>query len=160
MRRGAGRGLAWLKAHVDYHGDGCLIWPMSRRDNGYGQVGYNGKVARAHRVMCELVHGPAPTADHYAAHECGNGLDACVHPRHVFWKTPSENAQDRHKHGTMIGVNYWGRGGKLSRPEVAEIKRLKGKRTQIELATHYGVTARTIGKIHRGERRANVPVGA
>ena len=66
--KGKGRGLLWLKARIWHAGQECLIWPFSKTYQGYGQVGYGGKVRKAHRVMCELAHGPAPTSCHEAAH--------------------------------------------------------------------------------------------
>ena len=89
--RGKGRGLAWLKAHIDHQGDDCLIWPHSQNHQGYGQLGYFGKVRKAHHIMCLLVHGEAPTPRHHAAHSCGNGHKGCAHPKHLSWKTPTEN---------------------------------------------------------------------
>lgn len=56
--KGKGPGLLWLKDHIDYADDDCLIWPFSPNMMGYGQVSLNGKILRAHRVMCEWVHGP------------------------------------------------------------------------------------------------------
>src|SRR3569833_517171 len=101
--KGKGRGITWLREHVNYDGPECLIWPWTRDGQGRGAVGIDGKLLRAHRVMCELVHGPAPTQEHHAAHSCGNGHNACVHPMHLSWKTKEENAQDRVQDGRNGG---------------------------------------------------------
>jgi hypothetical protein len=135
----------WLQAHVDYDGEECLIWPFSRDPNGYGHCGADW----AHRVMCALVHGPAPTEDHETAHSCGRGKFGCVHPKHVSWKTRSENQLERRRHGThgkRKGVRYW-----LTPGDVAHIRALRGKKTQRELAKIYGVSWQTIGMVQRGE---------
>src|SRR4051812_5100930 len=97
--KGKGEAVAWLREHALYCGDDCLIWPFSRA-RGYGNFGYLGKNIYAHRFMCELIHGPAPTPDHHAAHSCGNGHKACVNPMHITWKTSSENMRDKELHGT------------------------------------------------------------
>lgn len=91
-----GEPLRWLLDHVEYPEKGCLIWPFARDGKGYGSLGKKG----AHRRMCEIVNGPAPTPKHHAAHSCGNGHLGCVHPRHVRWATCSENQMDRFLHGT------------------------------------------------------------
>ena len=98
--RGRGKGVAWLRARLDHQGDECLPWPFSTDDNGYGIVGYNGKVYKASRLMCIFKHGPAPSDEHQAAHSCGNGHLACTSPNHVFWRTPLENRLESNEHGT------------------------------------------------------------
>jgi len=83
------RGQAWIEKHLDYDGEDCLIYPGGRKD-GYGPS----------RYVCERAHGPAPTPQHEAAHSCGNGRFGCVHPKHLSWKTPKDNASDSLMHGT------------------------------------------------------------
>lgn len=92
---------SWLLSHVKFDGDECLIWPYSTT-KGYGKAYFNGSEEYAHRKMCEWVNGPAPSSEHEAAHSCGNGHLACVHPKHLRWATSSENSMDRHEHGTML----------------------------------------------------------
>src|SRR5436309_2180466 len=98
--RGKGAAIAFLRALLSHQGDGCVTWPFSRLQNGHGTLGYLGKVYRAHQLMCELAHGPRPTLGHQSAHSCGKGHEGCVNPRHLSWKTASENQQDRKLHGT------------------------------------------------------------
>lgn len=149
--RGTGKAIAWLREHVAYDGDDCLIWPFCiDRRCGYGRLGYNGKMYWANRLMCEFVNGPPPTPEHESAHSCGRGNEGCVHPKHLSWKTPSQNQLDRREHGTA------GNGGKrftLTAEQVAEIRSLKGKRTQVELAKMFGMSWQHIGSILRGEVR-------
>lgn len=147
-QRGKGAGIEWLRAHVSYTGAGCLIWPMSKRKTGYGLVGFERKVYSAHRMMCRLAHGEPPTPDHEAAHSCGNGHGGCVHPRHLAWKTASENHLDRRNHGTAVTSRFGSR-GKLTREQKAEIIALKGQHTQADLAATYGVAFQTISRLHR-----------
>src|SRR3990167_5821208 len=91
---GKGKAAAWLRAHADYHGDDCLIWPFARKQDGRGQIGYEGETYGAHEFMCILVNGPAPSPIHETAHSCGNGHGGCVNPKHLSWKTPTENHID------------------------------------------------------------------
>jgi hypothetical protein len=148
-KAGEGNAVAWLRANADHSGQDCLIWPFSRMPTGYGAFGFHGKHLYAHRFMCELIHGKAPTSRHEAAHACGNGKDGCVHPQHLSWKTPTENAFDSSRHGTG-SRNKWGSAGKLTRRQVAEIWAAKGQETQQVTAERYDVSASTIRDIYLG----------
>jgi hypothetical protein len=151
--KGKGVAAAFLHHNVSYDGPSCLIWPMSRNVNGYAQFGFEGETYWAHRFMCELVNGPPPTPEHEAAHSCGRGKDGCVHPKHLSWKTQSENALDSRSHGTQAR-NPRGPAGKLTAEQVAEILALKGKATQASIAARYGVSPPTIRDIFTGRSRS------
>lgn len=148
--RGKGPGLAWLRSNVGYLGEECLIWPYSRNHQGYGQLGYFGKVRKAHTVMCMMAHGTKPTPIHQAAHSCGNGHLGCVHPKHLSWKTPRENRLDTSAHGR----GYKHRGKEL-RPEIVRQIRASPK-SYLEIAAEFGVYWGTVGKIKRGELYPNL----
>ncbi len=139
--RGKGRALAWLREHASYQGDDCLLWPFSKYRGGYGQFGLNGKLCKAHRYMCELVHGPAPSPAHETAHSCGKGHNGCVSPKHLSWKTHSENQIERRRHGTQNK----GRGWKLTPDDVAAIRASAEKPK--DLAARYGVGENNIRQI-------------
>jgi hypothetical protein len=114
-----------------------------------------GDVLYAHRLMCELVHGPAPSEKHEAAHECGNGKNGCCHPKHLFWKTRTENAEDRVAHGRAKP-----RGGtkaKITQAIADEIRALKGAESQYKIAERYGVSRETVAQIHRGNAWTGKP---
>jgi hypothetical protein len=49
--RGKGAQYAWIVAHVDFDGPECLAWPFTLRWNGYGIVGYKGKILSPHRLI-------------------------------------------------------------------------------------------------------------
>lgn len=149
-----GEAIAWVMAHIDHDGEECLIWPFTRNngETGYGQVKYDGKIRRVHRVMCQIRHGEPPTPDHEAAHECGNGMQGCVNPKHLVWKTRSENQLDRKRHGTAA-TSLHGSRGKISRQQRQEIREMKGSMTQREIAKRYGVHFETISRILRTPER-------
>jgi hypothetical protein len=138
----------WLEDHRSYPHDWCLVWPFATL-HGYGQFGIKGKTHYAHRYMCELVHGAPPTERHQAAHSCGNGHKGCVNPRHLSWKTPSENQLDCKDHGTQA-KNPYGNHGVLTHDKAATIRSLKGIKLQRELADEYGVSESTISDIWLG----------
>lgn len=146
--KGTGKAFKWLQDHRSYSGDDCLIWPFARiRKWGYGQLGYNGRHMYAHRAMCELVHGPAPSDKHHATHECGKGHEGCVNPRHLSWKTVTGNLLDRRRHGTVGRPTDFAR--KLSAEQIKAARLLKGQMTQDEIATAFGVQRGTIQYWHR-----------
>lgn len=137
-KQGRGKGIQWIREHLSFDGDECLPWPFSKDQHyGRGRVGYEGKIYWAHHLMCILAKGPAPSPKHQTAHSCGNGHNGCVNPRHLSWKTNSENQQDRRRHGTQLGAK--GSRATLSYSEIAEIRRLKGLETQVSLAQRFGV---------------------
>jgi hypothetical protein len=145
-----GEPLAFLQAHVGYEGNECLIWPFSRNPYGYGSFGHEGKLVYAHRWMCAVVHGPAPTKKHQAAHDCNNGHGGCIHPKHVLWKTPLQNTQDKIQNGTT-NTGKGRRRNKLTPEQVAEIRTIKTVAEQFEAAKRYGVSDSTIRKILYGK---------
>lgn len=151
MNRGKGTAIKWLRDHVSYAGDGCLTWPFARNPGkGYGVLAYNGETHYAHRFMCELVRGPAPTPKHQAGHLCGLGHEGCVHPLHIVWKTNTENQLDRITHGTTT-KNPPGR-RKLTFAQIAEARSLKGRETQDSLARRFGVKPGCIEYWQRHDR--------
>lgn len=149
LKPGSGRALAWIREHVTHQGEECLIYPFSKFATGYGQVGYYGKVARAHRLMCELVHGPAPAEKMEAAHSCGNGHLACVNPKHLSWKTRSQNQKDRYVKERIPkkGLPRF----KLNAEKAAQIRQLRGIETQQSLAERFGVSIPTIVMVQKGQ---------
>jgi hypothetical protein len=137
-----------LGVPLDMENGDCIRWPYATLPNGYGHLWIDGVDTLANRFMCERVNGPAPTPNHHAAHTCGKGHEGCIHPRHLEWKTPAENAADKLIHGTH------GRGercptSKLTESQVREILALKGKMLGREVAELYGVTRWAIFDIWR-----------
>jgi hypothetical protein len=124
---------------------------MTRDGKGYGTVSFERKIYRASRLMCEKVNGPPPTPEHHAAHSCGRGHDGCVHPKHLDWKTASENQADTVLHGTC--KQKGGTRQKLTDEQVAEIRAWRGIKTQKALGELYCVRPETIGQIQRYEYR-------
>lgn len=158
-KAGKGAAIAWLRHHVNYDADFCLIFPFYRDHNGYGHFGYLGKSYYAHRYMCELVNGPVPGREYEAAHECGNGEGGCANPRHLKWKTKVGNRQDSLRHGTGTR-SHSGNVRSLNEDQIAQIKSLKDQKTQVEIAAMFGVSAPSIraiftGKMYAGKTKIN-----
>jgi transcriptional regulator with XRE-family HTH domain len=146
--REEGKAIQFIRNHATYpHKEWCLIWPFSTT-RGYGRFGYKGKGYYAHRFMCELAHGRAPTDIHEAAHSCGD--TACVNPHHLSWKTPAENGLDNRQHGTHVRSRY-GNAGKITPEQADTIRSLQGQKTLRELADEYGVSESAISNVWTGK---------
>lgn len=87
---------------MTHEDDVCLTWPFACDTNGYGLVRDGPTLRNVHRVICERVHGPAPSPEHEAAHSCGHGKQGCVAKGHIRWKTPVENHAEKNLHGTVL----------------------------------------------------------
>lgn len=146
--RGQGKAIAFIRAHADYQGDDCVMWPFARMPNGYGHFGFESTMYYSHRYMCQLTHGEPPTPKHHAAHSCHRR--ACINPRHLDWKTLSQNMLDKRDNGT-VNVAWWGRKGKLTAVQAAEILSLKGRDTQRRIAARFGITESNVRNIHTGK---------
>lgn len=152
----SGQGYRFFVRYISHAGDDCVIWPYSCCTAGYGAFMVEKKVRLAHREMCRVTHGDPPTDGHHAAHSCGNRR--CINPRHLSWKTQSENQIDRRSQGTSK-QKY----AKLTLAKVAQIRQLKGVETSIATAARYGVTESNIrqiqdGKIWRADRKNSYPI--
>lgn len=133
-----------------YEGTECLPWPYSKDGAGYGRIWVEGGQRRVSRWVCEIVHGPAPTPEHEAAHSCGKGDEACVTKRHLSWKTRKENEDDKLLHGTIIrGESH--RMAKLNSAQVIEILGLSKVMTRRDIAARFGVCHRSINDIVTGK---------
>lgn len=147
--KGKGQLYLWLKDHVGHVGDECLIWPFTRIETGYGTLSFEGKIVKAHRMMCTMAHGEPPEPRYHAAHSCHRGHLGCVHPGHLSWKTPSENTREyvEQNGGTVNHVR------RLTLDQIETIR--ASDKSLIALAAEYGVHKNTIGKIRRGQTWKN-----
>ncbi len=140
--------LAWIRAHVDHEGDECLIWPFTRFPSGYARLAEPGtnRTSGAARVMCTEAHGPPPQRTYHCRHLCGNGINGCVHPKHLAWGTVLENAADRVKHGrSQRGEDNWQ--AKLNDDDVREIRLMLEVASVARIARCYDVSLPTIKDI-------------
>lgn len=142
---------AFLRAHVGYQGDDCLLWPYAKNAAGYGWANVGGRQATASNWMCRLAHGEPFMLWNHAAHSCHN--PACVNPKHLRWATHRENMADKELAGT---VNRGERNGK-TRLTVADVLAIRFAPPNLaELAARYGVSKRCISHIRGGLRWQHV----
>ncbi|HQS14958.1 NUMOD4 domain-containing protein [Reyranella sp.] len=130
---------------------GTVLTP-TLNELGYARVELwrNGKRAcrRINNLVCAAFHGPAPSPKHHSAHD--NGCPSDNRPENLRWATPTENAKDRHRHGTdAIGENN--PAAKLTFADVIAIRATEpyfgvGR----DLARKYGVAQSVISGIRRG----------
>jgi hypothetical protein len=99
--------------------------------------------------MCQLVHGDPPTPAHQAAHSCGSGHLGCVNPKHLSWKTQSENQLDCREHGTQAKTDS-GNKGRLSLAIADDIRAMKGIKTQWQIAEQYRISESAVSDIWLG----------
>ncbi|WP_167543982.1 HNH endonuclease [Methylobacterium aquaticum] len=143
----AGQPMAFARQAAATKQDECITWPFGTDGHGYGRICSDG----AHRIVCEIAHGLAPTSEHEAAHSCGNGHRGCVNPGHLRWATHKENHSDRILHGTNNAGETHG-ANKLTAQSVAEIRRLFADgSTKASLARSFNVSESCVRKIISGK---------
>lgn len=81
-----------LLLKVDKRRNGCWIWSGRVNDKGYGQVSWQGKERKVHRVFFEHFNGPLP-AGMQACHRCD--VPRCCNPDHLFAGTALDNEHDK-----------------------------------------------------------------
>lgn len=141
-----GDGKKWILDHLNYDGEDCLTWPFCRSSTGYGKSSWQGKQMDAHVIMCRLVNGEPESPLLWVAHSCNNGKKGCCHPKHLRWATPTENARDRHIHGTTL----WGErnhNSKLKSEDIPVIRSMAGIMSYQEIGDVYGVSVSAIKRI-------------
>lgn len=143
-----GKAMQWIREHANYQGDDCLDWPFAKGGGGYGTIRHEGRAKAANRVMCIVAHGDPPEDGMCAAHSCGNGLLGCVNPKHLSWKTISENYQDAVEHGTAP-IGEKSSNAKLTEKQVLKIRALQGVKSQREIAEEFGICRATVSAVHR-----------
>lgn len=117
----------------------CIISHYAKDKDGYA-VGYNPKTQRAtrhHRQVYEQHHGEIP-AGLVVRHKCDN--PGCINIDHLELGTVKDNCNDKIKR-----MRCWNQ--KVTRQDIYDIRALKGKVTQRELAQRYNVNKSTIERI-------------
>lgn len=127
------------------HGPCSVPWPFTTAGNGkYGQFKHKGVRYLVNRFVCEMVHGPAPSPEHEAAHRCGNSL--CFSAGCLRWLTPAENSAERIDHGTDPACDRNPR-AKLAPEDVQFIRESTGNAD--DLAARFEITRGHVNKLRR-----------
>lgn len=125
---------------------GCWIWTAGLDGKGYGQIQFEGRVHRAHRISYILHKGAIPNGL-FLCHHCDQPL--CVNPEHLFPGTHQDNMRDRDRKGRCNPkrgeANY---NARLSLEQALEIRQSTG--TQLMVAKEYGISAGHVWRIRQG----------
>jgi len=119
----------------------CWIWQRHVGKSGYPEVGVNGKKLRVHRIVAELIYGPA-SENQMALHSCD--VKVCINPDHLRWGTSKDNMKDAvERNRVRKGENAsW---SKLTWDIVEELRQIDLTTTTLdELAKKYPVSRTTI----------------
>lgn len=136
---GKGAARSFIIEASKFQGDDCLVWPFSKDENGYGNIGWCGRHTRANRVSLSLATGTPMSTPLDAAHTCHN--PSCVNPKHLYWATRKKNIHDRIADGTYhCGEDI--SSAVLTSSDVVAIR--KDGRPHAVVASEYGVTAWSI----------------
>jgi hypothetical protein len=129
---------------------GCWLWCGSITSSGHGQLGYRGRVVKAHRAVYSLCVGTIPDGVNLRT---GCGVKHCVNPDHL--------AAGREASASSPGPARGSRHGRatLTEEDVAAIRKrwATGKWRQSELARRFGVSHSTVAAIVRGRTWTHVP---
>lgn len=130
----------------------CWVWTASRSTSGYGQFGWEGKVAGAHRLAYQILVGPIAEGLQ-CDHRCW--CRYCVNPNHIRLATSQENTANMSENGRVVRARPGEANGnsKLTSIQIFEILRLYGEGgyTQREIGAMFLVSDVTISLIVRRE---------
>lgn len=139
-------------------GTGCWNWTAVKKEDGYGQIFFNGSARTAHRLSYEIHCGPIPRGV-CVCHRCDN--PGCVNPDHLFLGLQAENIADMDSKGRRARGNKVANKGrahpmsKLTEADILAIRAAKGI-SQRHLAKQYGVSFQQIWRILSGKRWAHI----
>lgn len=135
------------------------ILRLKRKPNGCGQTylcfyAGGGAYPQVNRAVCWAFHGKPPSEKHEAAHLDGRTNNN--RPDNLAWKTPTENAADKVRHGTApIGVKN--ARARLNEAIVADIiERYAAGEKSVNLAVEHHVSVANIRAVVRGDTWAHV----
>ncbi len=125
--------------------DECWVWKLSKNKDGYGQINFNGKIVRTHRIAYILTNGEISEGNK-VLHICDN--PPCCNPKHLRVGTQKDNIDDRvNKKRTANGERN--SNAKLIKDNVIEIRLMhaSGKFTQQEIADSFGIIQQHVSQI-------------
>lgn len=128
----------------------CSLWAGALGPNGYGRIGFRGKVVNAHRVSWVLYRGEIPRGL-CVLHRCD--VRACVNPDHLFLGTVNDNNLDRELKGRGVksrkpetsGLRAFKKWWREASPEAKKCAAKKAKTSYFHLSNLATVEGKTIG---------------
>lgn len=131
--------------------DTCWLWTGCLDGKGYGQVGYNGKNHRAHRVSY-ILSGKIIPIGLGLLHSCRS--KNCVNPGHLTPGTQKENCADMIRDETLV----CGEKAKKCKLTDIQVKDILSRETELrkDLAKEFNVNQSTIVRIIQRKRRKHI----
>jgi hypothetical protein len=112
---------------------GCHLWAGRLSDAGYARARIGGRTWLIYKYVWEQQNGPTPEG-YDLHHRCE--IKRCINPDHIELLTRAAHAQQHHT---------------LTWDAVREIRALRGKVRQIDLAARFGVPQSTISAVQLGK---------
>lgn len=139
----------WLKVNIREESE-CWPWIAGCCRDGYGSIGWRGRIVGAHRVAWELANNLEIPKGMVVRHSCDNR--ACCNPAHLLLGTQADNVLDAKERGrSPRPIGERNSHARLTRSDVAEIRKLLANgRSQTSIAEIFGVVAQTINNIATG----------
>lgn len=119
----------------------CWPW-LGARDGGYGQLSYQGKIWRAHRLAWKLTRG---SFRNFVLHRCDNPI--CCNPKHLFLGTQADNNRDRMLKGRDGDHKGMKHGRAVLTDKAVKFIRAKPEFSGADLARRFGVTRTTVSRV-------------
>ncbi len=155
LRRGPEDQRFWSAVDATGGDESCWPWTKNRNRQGYGAVGWFGKVRKAHRVAYELVTGENITGLDIR-HTCDN--PQCCNPRHLRAGTTTDNMRDMAAKGRSGNHKGTANGrAKIGEPDVCEIREaLNMGESQQNVANRFGIHQTSVSQIKCGVKWTHV----
>lgn len=123
----------------------CWIWQGTKDKSGYGQVNFQYKLWKAHRVSYMIYHGDP--GELYVLHRCDN--PACVNPNHLAAGTNEDNIRDMIRKGRNQNNRIQPK-PKFSADDIRSMRiAYENGEKQIEIAAFHGVHPSYVSRIVR-----------
>jgi hypothetical protein len=126
----------------------CLVFTGARGASGYGIIRAGRELRYAHRVICEVHHGPADPNEE-VLHSCDNR--PCCKPEHLRWGSRAQNMREAYERDRNRVVHHVGEQHarhKLTEPQVREMRERRGAGEGLgAIAADYGIHLSTVHQI-------------
>lgn len=135
--------LLRLLRGVDIKPCGCWEWQGAKSIQGYGQIEFENKTWRTHRLMAHIKVADVLDTS-IVCHRCDN--PCCINPEHIWVGTQKQNVDDRDKKGRRNQARGARQGSAKLTEELVKQIRLDPRRHQI-IAADYGITRAHVGNL-------------
>jgi hypothetical protein len=153
--RGTERDRQRFLDKIDVAPNGCWLWTGSLVW-GYGQLYFDGRPQKAHRVAWTLIRGTIP-AGLFVLHKCD--VTACVNPDHLFLGDAYDNHRDMTRKGrARVATGSRHGNARLTEARVQAVRLLLADGIGVApIARCLGVSIGTIMAVRDGRSWQHVP---